>query len=85
MKNKKRDTLNYNLKQGKKIVYKGTTNDLERRKQEHKSEGKKFTTIQKVGRLKTEKNAKQEETRQLASYRKNNRGQNPKYNKAKNG
>ena len=49
----KRDTYNYNLKNGRKIVYKGTSNDLEKRANEHQSDGKKFTYIQKIGKVKT--------------------------------
>lgn len=81
----KRDTYNYNLKDGKKVVYKGTTNDLEKRKNEHKESGKRFTHIQKVGRSKTEEGAKKEEAEQLKTYRQNNNGENPKYNKDNNG
>lgn len=80
-----RDTYNYNLKDGKKIVYKGTTNDLDGRARQHETTGKKFTHIQKVGRVKTETGASKEEAKQLATYRKNNDGNNPKYNKTKNG
>ncbi len=80
-----RDTVNYNLKQGGKVVYKGTTNDLEKRAAEHKADGKKFSHIQQVGRAKTENGASKEETRQLGVYRSNNGGKNPKYNKTKNG
>jgi predicted GIY-YIG superfamily endonuclease len=81
----KRDTNNYNLKDGKKIVYKGTTNDLEKRASEHKADGKKFTHLQKVGKVKTANGADKEEARQLSNYRKNNGGKNPKYNKTNNG
>lgn len=81
----KRDTYNYNLKNGRKIVYKGTTNDPERRIDEHVEAGKKFTHMQIVGRAKTANGADKEETRQLKVYRKNNQGKNPKYNKKKNG
>ncbi|WP_346856911.1 hypothetical protein [uncultured Draconibacterium sp.] len=82
---KKRNTYNYNLKQGHRIVYKGTTNDLEKRAREHESDGKNFTHIQPVGRAKTEQGAKREEARQLSNYRKRHTGQNPKYNKTNNG
>ncbi len=58
---------------------------MERRAKEHAADGKKFTHIQKVGKVKTEKGASKTETQQLASYRKNNKGGNPKYNKTKNG
>lgn len=81
----KRDTYNYNLKVGRKIVYKGTTNDPDRREDEHADSGKKFTHMQIVGRAKTPNGADKEETRQLKNYRGNNEGKNPKYNKKKNG
>ncbi len=82
---KKRDTFNYNLKDGKKVIYKGTAKDLEKRAAEHETSGKRFTHIQKVGRAKTEDGASKEEAKQLATYRKNNSGRNPKYNKTDNG
>lgn len=82
---KKRETFNYNLKVGKKIVYKGITNDLDKRSKQHEADGKDFTHIQKVGRAKTEEGASKAEAKQLATYRKNNKGNNPKYNKTKNG
>ena len=83
--NRARDTFNYNLKQGRKVVYKGTTNDFERRAVKHEDEGKKFTHVQQVGRAKTDVGARKEEARQLAAYRRSNGGENPKYNKTKNG
>jgi predicted GIY-YIG superfamily endonuclease len=83
--NNKRDTYNYNLKDGKKVVYKGTSKDLEERSAEHKASGKKFSHIQKVGKAKTEDGASKEEAKQLATYRKYNNGKNPKYNKTDNG
>ncbi|RIH63440.1 GIY-YIG nuclease family protein [Mariniphaga sediminis] len=61
----KRNTYNYNLKLGQKIVYKGTTNDLEKRAKEHEADRKKFSHIQQVGKAKTEYGAKSEEARQL--------------------
>lgn len=36
----KRTTFNYNLKQKGKVVYKGTTNDLDKRAEEHRRDGK---------------------------------------------
>ncbi len=80
-----RNVHNYNLKQGKKVVYKGTTNDLDKRAAEHRASGKKFDKIEKVGRVKTEQGARKVESQQLATYRKNHGGDNPKYNKTKNG
>ena len=81
----KRDTYNYNLKKGNKIVYKGTTKDLDKRAAEHEVNGKDFTKIEKVGRAKTPESASKEEAKQLETYRKNNGGKNPKYNKTDNG
>lgn len=85
MNRNKRNTFNCNLKQGHKIVYKGTTNDLEKRAREHEADGKKFTHIQQIGRVKTEAGANRQEARQLSNYRKNHGGFNPRYNNAKNG
>jgi len=82
---KKRETYNYNLKVGRKVVYKGTTTDLDRRAKQHESAGKDFTHIQQVGRVKTESGASKTEAKQLANYRKNNKGNNPKYNKTNHG
>lgn len=39
------DTVTYDLMEGRKVVYKGTTNDPERREQEHRYEGKTFSGI----------------------------------------
>ena len=41
----KRDTYLYHLKQGKKIKRTGITNNPERREQEHRSAGKRFSHI----------------------------------------
>ena len=49
----KRDTSNYNLKKGNTVVYKGiTSQDLDDRAAQHKKNGKRFDTIEKVGRKK---------------------------------
>ncbi|MDD4000555.1 MAG: GIY-YIG nuclease family protein, partial [Bacilli bacterium] len=82
---KTRNTNNYKLKDRNKVVYIGTTTNLEKRAAEHKAAGKNFTCIEKVGRVKTEQSAKKQEAKQLETYRKNHRGNNPKYNKTKNG
>ena len=39
----KRDTYNYVLKRRRKIVYRGISNDPERRFKEHRKSGKRFT------------------------------------------
>lgn len=58
-------TFNYNLKQTKTVVYKGTTNDIEKIAKEHEADGKKFTSIQKVGRAKTENGVKKKRQNNL--------------------
>jgi len=55
---KKRETITYDLKEGNKVVYRGTKNDPERRAEEHKADGKKFTKITVTSRKMTEKGAK---------------------------
>jgi len=80
-----RNSLNYDLKRGSKVVYKGTTNNLEKRAKEHAASGKEFDRIVKIGRAKTEEGARSEEKRQLEVYRKNHGGNNPEYNKTLNG
>ena len=82
---KKRSTQTYRLKDGKKTVYIGTTNDSERREEEHKEEGKKFTKLEPTSRKMTEDGAKQKEGDQLETFRKGHRGENPKYNKDSDG
>ena len=81
---KKRDTVTYELKQGNKVVYVGTTNDLERREQQHREDGKKFSSMKATSRRMTEDGARRKETERLATYRKN-QGENPKYNKDPDG
>ena len=78
---KKRDTQTYDLKQGRTVVYKGATNDLERREEEHKKSGKEFDKILPTSARMTEENALKKEQDQLAAYRKSHGGKNPKYNK----
>jgi len=44
-----RDTFKYHLKDGKTIIHRGITNDLDRRENEHQDQFPK-TQIQQVGR-----------------------------------
>lgn len=79
-----RDTVTYELKQGNKVVYVGTTNDPERREQEHQMQGKKFGHMKVTSRRMTEGGAKQKEVERLSTYRQN-QGKNPIYNKDSDG
>lgn len=81
---KKRDTVTYELKQGNKLVYVGTTNDPERREQEHRKAGKKFGNLAVTSKKMTEDGAMKKESERLSTYRKN-QGKNPKYNKDSDG
>lgn len=81
----KQDTVTYELKQGNKVVYVGTTNDPERRGQEHIDSGKQFNRMDITSRRMTEESAKKKESERLDTYRKNHQSKNPKYNKDNDG
>ena len=51
-----RDTFKYHLKDGKKVIHRGVTNDLERRESEHQ-ERFPNSRIERVGRRSTRKAA----------------------------
>jgi len=80
-----REYYNYELKDGRKIVYKGQTNDLKRRESEHERDGKKFTHMRKVGNAKTYEGALKAEKQSLKQYRNGHGGKNPKYNQTDHG
>ena len=82
---KKRDTQTYELKQGNKVVYIGTTKAPERRAEEHKEEGKKFSNLKTTSPNMTAEGAKKKEAARLEAYRKSHKGRNPRYNKDREG
>ena len=49
----KKDTYKYELHDGHKTVYVGTTKDPERREAEHRADGKDFTNMTIIGRPST--------------------------------
>ena len=85
MPKKPRDTVNYDLKRGHKIVYRGTTNDPERRVEQHQDNGKRFTHLKVTSRRMTEEGAQRKESEDLAKYREGHKGRNPTYNKDDDG
>ena len=85
MPEKKNNTVTYDLKQGRKVVYKGTTNDPERRAKEHQGEGKQFSKLHVTSRRMTEEGAKRKEQKDLAQYRTSHEGKNPQYNEDDSG
>jgi len=77
---KRRDYHRYELKQQRKVVYKGITNNPERREEEHKDGGKLFSNMKIIGPSVTKKTAEDWEEKSLQSYRDSHGGINPKYN-----
>lgn len=82
---KTRDTVTYELKRGRTVVYRGTTNDLESREQQHRSDGKRFDKIVPTSRKMTSDGAKKKEAENLQAYRRSHSGKNPVYNKDSDG
>lgn len=85
MPKKPRDTVTYDLKQGRKIVYRGTTDDPERRAEQHKEDGKRFTKMTITSRKMSEDGAMKKEQAALETFRKSHGGKNPLYNKDDDG
>ena len=82
---KKRDTVTYELKKNRKVVYRGSTDDPERREAEHRAEGKKFDRLRPTSRRMTREGAEKKEAEQLAAYRRGHDGENPPLNKTDDG
>ena len=59
-----RNTYKYHLKEGKKIIQSGITNDLDRREQEHQQEHGPNVQIFKAGKASTREGAKKWEEEQ---------------------
>lgn len=78
----KRDTVNYTLRRGRKVVYKGITTNPERRAAEHKRSGKKFTSMTTSVKV-SRKTAQKREKSGIDSFKKNHSGRKPRYNKKK--
>jgi len=77
--NSKRDTHNYTLYQGRRIVYHGITSDIDRRLAEHEADGKTFDRVT-YSVKRTRDSARQHEREDLERYRRNHGGNLPKYN-----
>lgn len=80
-----RNTYKYILKDGNEIVDYGITNDLERREQEHRSEGLKFTKMEKVGIATTREAAGAWEEACILHYKDTHGGRRPRYNQNDSG
>ena len=77
--------LTYDLKKGAKVVYRGTTNDPERREREHRQDGLEFDQLVPTSRRMTRRGARDREAQNLDRYRRNHGGRNPRYNKDDDG
>lgn len=75
-----RDTKKYELFDGNHLVYVGISNDIDRRANEHRAEGMRFTRVEQVGRASTRQGASDWETARLQTYMNNHGGELPKYN-----
>ncbi len=80
----KRDMHKYELKDGKKVVYVGITDNPDGRTRQHEKD-KNFSHMNVIGRKTTEEAARKWEQNRLKTYRKNHGGKGPKYNKSDDG
>jgi len=80
---KLRDTWLYEIKDGKKVVYYGISNDPDSRAIQHSSTGKKFTHINVKSVALTKKSAEKRERQEIQRYQRQHGGSPPKYNVAK--
>ena len=82
---KRRDTVTYDLKKGREVVYRGTTNDPERREQEHRDAGLDFDRLTVTSRRMTPEGSQDREMKNLETYRRGHGGRNPRYNQDDDG
>ena len=81
----KKDTYKYELHDGHRTVYVGTTNDPERREAEHRADGKEFTKMTIIGGPSTSEGAGKWEEERIDTYKRNHGGDRPKYNQNDSG
>ena len=75
----RRDTYNYTLRDGRKVVQFGITNNPERRIDEHERDGKRFTSVT-IDFPCSRETALELERQAIETY-KQNQGKRPRYNK----
>lgn len=80
----KKDTVTYELRLDDEVVYIGTTNDPDRREDEH-DEDKVFDELVPTSEPMTAVRAKQKEAEDLEAYRHGHGGMNPLYNEDDDG
>jgi predicted GIY-YIG superfamily endonuclease len=77
----KRNTYLYTIRERRKIVQYGITDNPDRRAIEHNGSRKRFTSIIVDPYPRTRESAKNEETRRIQTYQKTHKGRKPRYNK----
>lgn len=77
--------MTYELKQGRNVVYRGTTNNPAAREAAHRAEGKNFDRLVPTSHRMTQDGAKAKEKLSLETYRRNHGGKNPRYNRNSDG
>ncbi|HEX9782101.1 MAG TPA: hypothetical protein VGA56_05120 [Opitutaceae bacterium] len=77
-----RDTYRYVLRDGRKVVQYGITDDLERREEEHDADDKRFTSMTPVGPRVTRETAEAWEQERIDVYKRTHEGRPPRYNKS---
>ena len=85
---KPRNTVTYDLVrgQGNRVVYRGrTSQDIDDRAAQHRSDGKDFDRIVPTSRRMTDEGAKRREAESLERYRRSHGGRNPRYNETDHG
>ena len=83
-KSSKRDTHIYELNDGKKRVYIGTSKDPKKRAKQHEVKGKKFTSVKVLSAKMKKENAEKKETSLIRKHKKKT-GSLPKYNVTESG
>jgi predicted GIY-YIG superfamily endonuclease len=78
---KPRDAYRYVLRDGRRIVQYGISNDPEARANEHAGGRKRFTGMTVVGPAVTRDSALDWERSMIEAYRRSHGGRNPRYNK----
>lgn len=66
-------------------LYIGTTNDPERREQEHRNKGWRFRSLETQSCALSKESAATREQEAIATYKRNHDGKRPKYNKNDSG
>jgi hypothetical protein len=76
----RRNTYYYELLQGRKVVYRGISKDPKTRSYQHRSEGKRFSSVRISSQPFKRRNAREYERNSIQKYRETH-GRKPRYNR----